>query len=345
MLIHNQQAITYLQQFLTQNKACGMVAELAIESELDLGFSANKLLAGGWLLSPRVENFAEYRYVVFVLGQLNSTEDDLLHSITQLEQDRTWQTVATFLTAAGIGIIFSGSITQTENLQIETLHWHHFTYKNERLKPTEGDLPFSAWSGSRGRASKGGEWNSEVIERFQNANPQQLTGLVLRQAFFYSYLKQNLRKTIADPYDIDAFIVSYGGRVFPLEIKEKSRTPKGEFGIDVGRIVMLLRLCLATDSNALYVIREIEQSVERPFIGWRYITLADLIMSCSLNLQAGGAGMTGGATQTLMMRADYFKEFNEVQFTEEWLSQVGSLQNSVKQRAAQLADQLVNFSG
>ncbi len=45
----------YLQRFLTYNKARGMIAELALNSELGIhGAAGQKLLAGGWLVSPQV---------------------------------------------------------------------------------------------------------------------------------------------------------------------------------------------------------------------------------------------------------------------------------------------------
>ncbi len=42
---------------------------------------------------------------------------------------------------------------------------------------------------------------------------------------------------------------------------------------------MLLRLCLPNDSNALYLIRELDEAGS--FIGWKFITLSDIIMTAS----------------------------------------------------------------
>lgn len=129
----------------------------------------------------------------------------------------------------------------------------------------------------------------------------------------------------------------------PVEVKEKSPTPDGTFGIDAGRILMLLRLCVTTDSNALYLIRSVDSSDERRFMGWRAITLSDMIMGCSWNLQAGGLGMGGGATQTVMMPSTLFHEFNPAAITEDWILKHKSLQGSARTAARQLAENLSRF--
>jgi hypothetical protein len=86
-----------LQRFLTHNKARGMVAELALTSELALDQHRQKLLAGGWLLAPKMDGFQRYRYLVSVLPHLYRDDDELRAAVARLEQDRGWQGLATFL--------------------------------------------------------------------------------------------------------------------------------------------------------------------------------------------------------------------------------------------------------
>lgn len=339
------QIIDYLKQFLTHNKARGMVAELALEDEIGIKNSPSqqKLFAGGWILSPKVDNFHEYRYFISVLPSLYANPDELQASVTTLENDRGWQSLATFLSHSGVGVIVSGAYSTQQEHRLEGIHWLHHIYEDERLLPTADDHPFRVWPGSRGRASKGSEWQVDVIERFAQVLPEQLLELGLRQAFFYGYLKQQLNKPFEDPYDVDAFIVSFTGRVMPVEIKEKSPTPQGDFGLDAGRILMMLRLCLATDSNALYLIREVDNSPERQFVQWRYITLADMVIGSRWNLQAGGAGMLGGSTQTVMMSGSLFREFTANNLSENWLAEHASLQMSVRTAVANLAQNLSQY--
>jgi len=341
------QVIDYLKRFLAYNKARGMVAELALDSEIGIHNSPSqqKLLPGGWILSPKIENFHHNRYLISVLPSLHTDLDELKKNIATLELDRGWQALATFLSRSGIGIIVSGAYTNARQINLDNLIWQHHIYRDERLLPTSGDNPFALWPGTRGRASKGNEWQSDVIRRFEDVLPEQLMGLGMRQAFFYGYLKQKLNKPFEDPYDVDAFIVSFAGRVMPVEIKEKSPTPKGDFGLDAGRILMMLRLCLATDSNALYLIREVDNSPERQLVRWRYITLADMVIGSRWNLQAGGAGMGGGSTQTVMMAGSMFGEFTLSNLSENWLAENASLQGSVRTAATHLAQNLSQYLG
>lgn len=339
------EAITYLKQFLTFNKARGMVAELALETYLreEAGPAAGKVLPGAWLISPNVSEPSRYRYAVFVLPALFADEAELERAIEEKERDRGFQSLATFLSESGIGVIVSGGITAGEHPHPERIAWRNFIYMNERFRRANGTEPFSKWPGNRGRVSIGNAWQQDVQDRFLSTTPDQLTGLTLRQAFYYGYLKAQLHKPLGDPYDADAFVVSFRGSVMPVEIKEKSPTPSGAFGLDAGRILMMLRLCLATDSNALYIIREVDGSATRQFVAWRFITLSNLIMGCSWNLQAGGAGMGGGATQTVMMAGSLFETFSPANLSEEWLANHSSLQSSVRATAQELAKDLAQF--
>ena len=115
-LDHDSQT-AYLQRFLTYNKARGMVAELALNSELGIhGAASQKLLAGGWLVSPQVNAPHNYRYIVSVLPQLYSTPDELQYAIDALQQDRGWQALATFMSQSGIGMIVSGHMPKKSPL-------------------------------------------------------------------------------------------------------------------------------------------------------------------------------------------------------------------------------------
>lgn len=281
--------------------------------------------------------------MVSVLPYLYVDEAELQKAVFELEKDRGWQALATYLSQSAIGIIVSGAYSKTATANLENLVWKNYVYSEERLIVTHGDQPFISWPGGRGRPGTGAPWQPDVISRFRRASANELTVLAMRQAFYYGYLKQELRKSVDDPYDVDAFVVSFTGSVMPVEIKEKSPTPAGDFGIDAGRILMLLRLCIATDSNALYLIRQVDDSETRKLVGWKYITLSDMVIGCRWNLQAGGRGMGGGATQTVMISGHLFNDFSLSNFSEEWLAENGSLQESVRSAAKHLMGDLSLF--
>ena len=343
--IRSEDNIAYLQQFLPHNKARGMIAEISLAHEIGLVGepSLEKLLVGGWLLSPRTMPSQNYRFIVFVLPEMYQSPDEIAVAVRAYEGNRGWQTLATYLSHSGIGVIISAAWSDNPIAPIENMQWRNFVYRDERLHPSEGDQPYSLWPGDRGRPSRGGQWQADVLGRFGQANAHDLTSLMLRQAFYNSYLKQKLRKPIDDPYDVDGFLVGYAGTVMPIEIKEKSPTPEGSFGLDAGRILMFLRLCLATDSNALYLIREVDNSTSRSLVNWRYITLADMVMGCKWNLQAGGIGMGGGNTQTVMMPGALFGSFTKANLSEDWLAKQRSLSEAVRVRIVELSQGLSQY--
>jgi len=346
MVLHIDSAkiIDYLKQFIVNNKARGMAAELSLHSELGLKSSLEqKLLPGGWLISPKIPLSQHYRYLISVLPNLYSDSNELQNAVHALENERGWQALATFMSQSGIGVIVSGALAPETVGDLENLQWKNYIYQNEILLLCNDDEPFVSWPGNRGRPSTGGEWQSDVMKRFEDLKNDDLMGLAMRQSFFYGYLKQRLRKPVDDPYDVDAFVVGFTGIVMPVEIKEKSPTPSGDFGIDAGRILMLLRLCLATDSNALYVIRQVDETETRELVKWRYVTLADIITGCHWNLTGGGRGMSGGATQTVIIPGSLFEDFSQNNLSEEWLAQNKSLQASVKMTANELVSNITRY--
>jgi hypothetical protein len=345
LLFNAESAIEYLQQFLTFNKARGMASECSLETHLkrQSPVDAIKYLPGGWLISPHMAESSRYRFVISVMPNLFESEEELEAAIQQRETDRGFQALATYLTRSAIGVIVAGAMRSDTEVNPTQLIWRNYSYVNERLQLNAGSSPFDRWPGNRGRASSGNAWQPDVIARFREVDNEQLTSLTLRQAYYYGYLKQQLKKPFDDPYDVDAFIVSFGQAVMPVEIKEKSPTESGAFGLDAGRILMMLRMCLATDSNALYIVREVDNSATRQLVGWRCITLSNLVIGCSWNLQAGGAGMGGGATQTVMMPGSLFEPFTERNLSEEWLEQNSSLQEAVRSKAHELANSLAQY--
>ena len=339
-------AIAYLKRYLENNKARGMAGEIALDTFLRTGTATitNKVYAGGWMLSPNVPEFTKYRYAAFILPQLHADEAELQKVIRERQADRGFQGLSTFLVQCGVGVIVTGAISDTEVANPDALTWRSFIYQNEQLQPAKENEPFISWPGGGGYARKPqNPWQANVESRMRATTAEQLTALTLRQAFYYGHIKTQLRKPIADPYDVDNFIVSYRGAVMPVEVKEKSPTKSGAFGIDAGRILMMLRMGLVTDSNALYIVREVDESATREFVGFRCITLSNMILGCNWNLQGGGAGMGGGKTQTVMMPGSLFEDFSESNLSEEWLEQNSSLQETVRAKAKELADNIARF--
>ena len=172
-----------------------------------------------------------------------------------------------------------------------------------------------------------------------------LTPLVLNQVFYNSFIKGVFKKPVSDPYDVDAFITSYEGKIFPIEIKEKfpfESSSRRLFGIDAGRILMLLRICLPLNCNGLYVIREVDK-VDRRFLGWKMLTLDAIVMNSNWNLQAGGTGMLGGRTQTVTFPYEIFENLTADTLSDNRLHEMSRFSEAVKRKAAEFMNEVGRF--
>ena len=131
-------------------------------------------------------------------------------------------------------------------------------------------------------------------------------------------------------------------RCLPIEIKEKfpgESSAGAFFGIDAGRLLMLLRLCLPNDSNAVYLIREVTEG-ERRFVGWKCMTLSEIVTAASWNLQRGGTGMGGQETQTVRLPYSCFREFGPNFMSEENMESIKNLPKDIKRIAACFGESL-----
>jgi len=106
---------------------------------------------------------------------------------------------------------------------------------------------------------------------------------------------------------------------------------------------MLFRICLPLDCNGLYIVREVEDSKERKCVGWKMMTLDSMIMNCNLNLQAGGTGMTGGATQTATFPYSVFTNLTAEVFSDESLHNISEFSNAIKEKAAKFQSEVESF--
>jgi len=133
--------------------------------------------------------------------------------------------------------------------------------------------------------------------------------------------------------------------VFPVEVKEKfpyEMQKQKVFGIDAGRVLMMLRICLPSGSNAFYIIREVGDP-DRHFVKWKHITLDRIIMNCGWNLQAGGPGMGGGNTQTIPIPYKYFEDTTKATFEETNLEAKAELSKVVQEQAKKMLQDTSSF--
>jgi hypothetical protein len=348
--IDKQRFVGYLMNYWKENKAKGLMAQLYFKKEIKNGiFQEYKLnfFDWCWILAPKRSDFYRFRFCFFVYPEVfkkplneDMKPEDIMGEVEGLK----FRMIAGFLDRAGMGVIYA---IRTEELLCSNENpgnWRLYRYNsdNDNLQQIDVSSFFSHWEGT-GRQSSGGEWDESLKEEYLKLEEKELMSLVLNEAFYTTLLKGFLRKPVSDPYDVDGFFLSYTNRiVLPLEIKEKyPAETNGEkfFGIDAGRVLMLLRLCLPNDANAFYVIREVCRD-SRNFIDWKFTTLSEIILGASWNLQKGGRGMEGQETQTIRLQYNSFKKLEPSVLSNDNLKKIGCLPNEIKKLAVEFRNSI-----
>jgi hypothetical protein len=351
----NSKIVGILENFWPRNKAKGLLAQTIFSQEIEAGefggAAKEKILPGCWLIAPKSADFYKFRFCFFVHPKVMKTNNINADMKALLgEKYRPFHAIAEFMNNAGIGIVYVIAHTENGDLpfdnikkrNFEGINWHFFSFEKGNFITRDAVEFFGRWEGNRGRASYGHGWDANVKKKIKKLDKEILIELLLNEMFYVGFVKGTLQKPLNDPYDVDSFLISLSQKhIFPMEIKEKfpgQNRDEQFFGIDAGRIMMLLRLCIPNDSNAVYLIREMNEAGE--FKGWKYMTLSDIIMTSSWNLQAGGPGMGGQSTQTIRLPYDYFKEFKESELSEDNLMKMGDLPKDIKNMAKQFGAEL-----
>lgn len=341
-----EEYVNYLELVWSKNKAKGLTAQIRLEEQFSSGDwkkHAEKTFSGCWLLSPKSLKSYKKRHAFFVHNKiLKETGDEINPQVLLGNQARPFYGIAEFLRNAGFKIIYAIPLSGNGRIDFEpfysknyeSIKWNFFEYQNEQLvRRSENDV-FDGWT-RRGMARyRKDKWeNDSLRQNFLNMTQYQLDSLVLNELFYTGYLKSVQKKSADDPYDVDSFLISLSQKhIFPVELKEKFpvlTNTERYFGIDAGRILMMMRICIPNDSNGLYLIREMNGE-GTDVVGWKYMTLSKMIMTSSWNLQAGGRGMGGGDTQTVKLPYDEFETITESTFDEDNLKKISDLPRDVK---------------
>ncbi len=340
MNVPAQEAIKYLHSIMGKNKAKGLLAQLEFRkwTSSNLGEPAQKHFEGCWILPAKELPYS--RRVCFFVHPAITSDNELDPIRTKLLQDRGFQGLCSSLKSTGLGIIYYIA-TSGSSPSIDRLKWTGYFYSNENLVPLDEARTFKVWGGS-GRSGQGKPWEKATEQKYSALSSDQLAAILLPQVFYNKVLKEKFKISTPDPYDCDGFIVSYDGRVFPMEIKEKSPFGTGiqKLGIDAGRLLMLLRICMPIDANAFYIVRELESGEGRKFSKWKFITLDDVVMKSSWNLQPGGMGMGGGGTSTIILPYGAFGDLTPETFSDDNLRSLSPLSGKVKDQAMRFAKEI-----
>ncbi|OFC71381.1 hypothetical protein [Alteromonas confluentis] len=113
--------------------------------------------------------------------------------------------------------------------------------------------------------------------------------------------------------DLDLFIIGKSGGAYPIELKSKSPVidnSSGDwFGLDIGPFAkMAFFTANSMNTDALYIVQEVDE--QRTLVQWLGIRFTQLVKSCSWVGQAGGQGMSGGASSTIKVPKAAFTELS-----------------------------------
>jgi len=350
MYLDAGEALEYLTSIMPGHKALGLFAQLEFErwvQEQDETVR-NKYFPGCWIAALRGAEFYALRTCFFVPHEVQLKEE-ATDTVRNLVASRQFQAMCSSLNSAGLDVVYCLPVVDARRFTIGDVRWRIYRYQNERLVEDDPERYFSAWRG-RGRASRPREWVKETVAKFRRLDEIALTSLVLPQLFYNDLFKRMYRANTMDPYDTDGFIISYDGKVFPLELKEKfpfeHQTIGSTIGVDIGRVLMLLRICMPLDANGFYIVREVEETRERRLVGWRAIRLDEVLMKCSWNVQAGGPGMAssaagaGSPTSTILLPHRVFSDLTPGMFSDNYLRQHATLTESTRRLAGEFIAKL-----
>jgi len=344
-----------------EQKGRGIKAQTLFEKEFEDGSFSNRsdnIFNGCWIVSPKSIDSHKTRLCVFVSEKLEQeTQSDIEIKEILGEKLKSFYGIAEFLKNAGLEVAFAIPSTSDGKINFESIlkkdfsfmKWNIFRYNDENLEKQDSVGFFEKWEGS-GRATfqKTGWEDENLKSAYTSLDEKNLQSMLLHEIFYTGFLKGVIKKPTNDPYDIDGFIISQSKKhILPVEMKEKfpvlktyvrsGKRSEHYFGIDAGRILSLLRICIPNNANALYIVREVEDGT-RNFVKWKYTTLSKIIMSSGWNLQAGGTGMGGGDTQTVRIPYDEFYDLEESTFSEDSLEKISNFPEEIKKTATEFKD-------
>ena len=350
MYLEREEAFDYLRGIMPGHKGLGLLAQLRFEEWVNSQGerTRNKYFPGCWIVALKHTDFYALRTCFFVWPTIE--RNDAISSIVDnLLQNRQFQAMCSSLNGAGFDVLQCFPVVDREPATIRGLTWRFHRYCEEELTELVAGEYFERWRG-RGRVGRPRPWMESTVEKYSALEQASLTALALPQLFYSNFFKAVYRAGTMDPYDTDGFIISYDGKVFPIELKEKfpfQHSAIGRtLGVDAGRILMLLRTCLPMNSNGFYIVREVEETEERELVGWKIMRLDEVLMKCSWNLQAGGPGMAssaggrGSRTSTILMPYREFSDMTAETFAETNLRGNATLTENTRRAAEEFMRKL-----
>lgn len=291
---------------LNQNKVRGLLAEVDLRSYLaGLGFGG-RVSRGGWIARTKgTENFGQRTIALF--PEIVGPAVDYPADRTLPSPDLGLHTICATFHQSGIGSYYCAATIGQENTPA-TLQWQAVQLGlpvQQAYSPLIEKLADVGFQ-TRARNYNFLRYTADLANLPADAVPEEFTKEHVRISFSNRYM--------AEISDIDGLF--WGNQhTYPLEIKEKTSPPSPDmgpyFGLDVGPFVKLAYYAAKRGNlHSLYVVREIDNEIDRNLVAWRYITFDHMAQFASWVPRAGGTNMQGGASSVVRVPRSEFSTLN-----------------------------------
>jgi len=332
--------IEYLHRYWAQQKAVGMIAEARFLNNFE---STNiDTVSEVMLFQPKAENDEFQPWENIYTFILDAAERDTL---TQTEIRAGY-----LMEQAGTTVIFP-QIKEPEQSGLESFRvevddrnveneyswkWRRYDRKNRCFEEIDIDDETSAWRTGGYATTDSSDYLEELTDSLSGLPDDTIREMFYKQHFFSNNLK-DVHSFTGTYFDIDGLLVD-DETIVPYEIKEKSVYTDGPaemFGLDVSRLIVMLRVGLTEALDPIYVVREVEEAemhgFDRDFVDWHVINSSDVVRVSAWQVQGGGPGMTGGRTMTLMIPKTEFEspDFDSLNLNE-YTDFVGHFQSGIE---------------
>lgn len=289
---------------MNRNKLNGLLAEVDFRNYLaGLGF-AERVSLGGWIARSVGAGQFGHNTVVFFPEKIEPTKD--YSPDRQLPNpDYGLHTICATFHQIGIRSYFcSPIVTETDN-------WASIAWRAVQLGlPVQ--QPYQEFPSSI-------QGFSQRAKKYQFLKYTSDVTSIPAESLAEEFSKEHLRVAFQDKYmsemaDVDG--IFWGNQfTYPVEIKEKTpaNDPKvGQyFGLDVGPFVKLAFYAAKRGNlHSVFVVREINDQVERHLVNWWIITFEQMAQFASWNAIGGGKNMQGGGSTTIKIPKSEFQVLN-----------------------------------
>jgi hypothetical protein len=312
-----EEYIEYLSRYWREQQAVGKLAEMKLNEMVRS--SDKEFVSDLMLFPPKPVEGAEHPNIHgFILD--NAESEKLSEPVEEAVE---------FLEDVGVSVIVpkikEQSIIRQQKIEsnskasiedMDQIRWKWRKVENGSLKEVEISDLISSWR-TNGRNNKSEGFKDELRDAVEDFDKKELKPVFLREQFLYGHMKE--QETITgSAFDIDGLICGANSEPVPYEVKEKSvyeGNDLPQFGLDVSRLIVLLRVSQGKEVDPIYIVREVKESEEessfdRELVNWWFIPISEIIKTSAWQVQGGGQGMGGSRTQTLMIPKEEFKEFD-----------------------------------